>query len=81
MPTKRPKIKAWERCEYCEKFVPKKYLSNHENICRVRRGLDPKPENLLEEKPENVLEARPGESIQDFLKRISRGKNNEHKEL
>jgi len=62
----RKKIKKWAQCAYCLKWVPKKYLANHENTCRVRRGLDPKPEELEQE---GQFIAKPGESIQELLDR------------
>ncbi len=55
------------KCAYCNSWIPKKYLSHHENVCLVRRGLKTKPD---EEKQGDTFTAKKGESIQDLLKRM-----------
>ncbi len=59
------------KCQYCNTWIPKKYLTHHERVCLVRRGLKSKPG---EEKPGEIFTAKKGETIQELLDRIIKSK-------
>ena len=62
---------ASAKCSYCDSWIPKKYMTHHENVCLVRRGLKPKPG---EEKPGDIFTAKKGETIQELLHRMKQSK-------
>ena len=58
---------AFVKCEYCDSWIPKKFIAHHENVCLVRRGLKSKPG---EEKLGDTFTAKKGETIQELLDRM-----------
>ena len=75
------KIKRFSTCAYCFKSIPTVYLAHHENVCKVRRGIDPKPEQPLDNAPTKKTKTRTKESGPELLDRLFKEKHkNEEKE-
>jgi len=67
------KIKRFSTCAYCFKYIPTVYLAHHENVCKVRRGIDPKPLQPLDNAPTKKTKTK--ESGPELLDRLFKEKH------